>query len=407
MNAISKYLKNYAEKEISFSKAISKKFDACVVVPAHREDEYLFQFLSSLKLASKNRSILCILVLNGKESEQDFHQKILNKLEASLFSEFQLFIVDRATGKNIFSDKEGVGLARKIGCDLALQLIVENKILSPWIRCSDADVLLPSDYFDDPNFSKSTSAFHYSFFHQPENSHIQDALSVYEESLNYYLWGLNFANSAYAFHSVGSTIGIHYEKYAEVRGFPKVEAGEDFYVLNKLAKVGRIEISPTSPICISGRASDRVPFGTGAGIQKILETWQDKKEFCFYHPEIFLGLKVWLQELALCEQNISIEDLKSRLENQAPIGSQCIEVAEQLGLFEALRRLPLKPHSPPINREHLRTWFDGFKTLKFLHCFRDLHRPSISYLEALYLAEPMGYKAFICKQPPKMTSALT
>ena len=407
MNAVLKYLENYSEKEVSFSCSVTRKFDACVVVPAHLEGENLFKFFRSLEAASHKKNILCILVLNGKKKHEKFHQNTLLQLNALHPVDFQLIIVDRATGENIFEEKEGVGLARKIGCDLALKLITENKISSPWIRSTDADVLLPLDYFDDWQIPTTTSAFLYSFFHETEATENRSALEVYEESLHYYVWGLKFANSPYAFHTIGSTLSIHFEKYAEVRGFPKLEAGEDFYILNKLAKVGNIEASPTSPLQLSGRTSNRTPFGTGAGIQKILQSWKNRKEFLFYHPDIFCGLKIWLQELQAYEGHLSLTALKRCLDDHGELGNQCIASAEALSLFTDLERLPLRPHNPSINRRHLQTWFDAFKTLKFLHTFRDLHKPSISYLEALYLAESMGYKSFICKPPRIMKSALT
>ena len=48
---------------------------------------------------------------------------------------------------------------------------------------------------------------------------------------------MKYARSPYAFHTIGSTMAVSANHYAKVRGFPKREAGEDFYLLNKLAKV--------------------------------------------------------------------------------------------------------------------------------------------------------------------------
>ena len=63
---------------------------------------------------------------------------------------------------------------------------------------------------------------------------------LYEYSLRYYVAGLTYAQSPYAFHTIGSTMAVNAEHYASVRGFPRREAGEDFYLLNKLAKVGSV-----------------------------------------------------------------------------------------------------------------------------------------------------------------------
>ena len=45
-------------------------------------------------------------------------------------------------------------------------------------------------------------------------------------------------------------------------GFPRRNATEDFYILNKLAKVGSIARLAGTPVILEGRLSDRVPIGT-------------------------------------------------------------------------------------------------------------------------------------------------
>ena len=70
-------------------------------------------------------------------------------------------------------------------------------------------------------------------------------------SLRYYVAGMKYARSHLThFHTIGSTMAVRASYYAKVRGFPKREAGEDFYLLNKLAKVGTVlelEASPELP----------------------------------------------------------------------------------------------------------------------------------------------------------------
>ena len=63
--------------------------------------------------------------------------------------------------------------------------------------------------------------------------------------------GLGFAGSPYAYHSVGSTLAVRAEAYAIVRGVPKRAAGEDFYLLDKLAKVTPIRVLTGEPVAIS------------------------------------------------------------------------------------------------------------------------------------------------------------
>ena len=135
------------------------------------------------------------------------------------------------------------------------------------------------------------------------------ATRLYEYSLRYYVAGLSFAHSPYAFHTIGSTIAVNAAHYAKVRGFPRRQAGEDFYLLNKLAKVGAImqlgAETDCEPIDIAARLSDRVPFGTGAAVGKIMELEDPAREFLLYHPSVFGLLRSWLGSLPAIWQSRS------------------------------------------------------------------------------------------------------
>ena len=112
---------------------------------------------------------------------------------------------------------------------------------------------------------------------------------------------MKYARSPYAFHTIGSTMAVNAFHYAKVRGFPRRQAGEDFYLLNKLAKVGAIrqlsEETECESIDIAARLSDRVPFGTGAATGKIMELEDPAREYLFYHPAVFGLLRGWLGSL--------------------------------------------------------------------------------------------------------------
>jgi hypothetical protein len=73
----------------------------------------------------------------------------------------------------------------------------------------------------------------------------------------------------------------------------KRAAGEDFYFLNKLAKVGRIDYIRETCVHPSARVSTRVPFGTGKRIERFL-AGDAAKEYYLYDPQIFSILSGWL-----------------------------------------------------------------------------------------------------------------
>ncbi|MDB5036919.1 MAG: hypothetical protein JWQ35_447 [Bacteriovoracaceae bacterium] len=392
---VQKYLETYAEPEIQLvSKIPDRIWTDTLVIPARTENEHLFRTLQSVEKASQfsDKRVLVILVVNGQANEIEENQKVLHALGAVSLSDgfhfieksfYDIVVIDRASASRCFQEKEGVGLARKIGCDFALSLIQRKRILSPWIRNTDADVILPEDYFLalESHGDYRPAGFVYDFIHDSSPlGELAPALDLYDLSLRYYVAGISWAKSPYAFHTIGSALVIHAEAYAEVRGFPKREAGEDFYLLNKLAKIGQIEDSLGSPIQIAGRVSTRTPFGTGVKTQEIASKLLDGEDVLFYHPEIFLHLKEWVEVLAQFSHSThSLQD-EILLRSTGPF---LLENLRGLDAIDAISKLKEKSKTPEIRLRQFHTWFDAFKTLKFVHLMRDTTHPSLPWKKAL------------------------
>jgi hypothetical protein len=286
-----------------------------------------------------------------------------------------------------------VGLARKIGCDIALQLHAQGNLRSPWIHTTDADVELPTAYFERVPVAVNgeiPAALLYPFWHQCESPpDLADAMHRYEVFLRYYVLGLADAGSPYAFHTLGSTLAVHSLAYAKVRGFPRRDAGEDFYLLNKLAKVGPILKLDGAPLMIRGRSSHRVPFGTGASLKQIVGASQGER-YRIYAPEVFRQLKVCLAALELLSSDRGREDpihyLKTASRIHPGVDAQQLhdEMAE-LGYLSAVRHAEKVSRDSLTMSRHLHTWFDAFRTLKLIHRLTRLF-PKIELLEAIRAA---------------------
>ena len=326
-----------------------------------------------------------------------------------------VLLVDRFSDGHKLPPKGGVGHARKTGADLAAHLIHQRRVCSPWIHCSDADVHLPQRYFTcsaalSDTCAQNTAALVYPFRHsiaehkpgdETPDSHrhkIMQVTRLYEYSLRYYVAGLSFARSPYAFHTIGSTIAVNAAHYAKVRGFPRRQAGEDFYLLNKLAKVGSIvqlgDETDCEPIEITARLSDRVPFGTGAAVGTIMELEDPAREFLLYHPSVFGLLRSWLGCLPAIWQSRSSDigailsrelatDKQGSLSSHSPTDLRAlIGGLEESGATEALQHAFRQSKDARQFNRQINTWFDAFRTLKLIHHLRDHHSPSIS-LKAL------------------------
>ena len=133
--------------------------------------------------------------------------------------------MDRVTEGQRIPPKEGVGLARKIGSDVALSLIAQNKIKSRWIYQTDADAVLPPDYFFR-NLPVAGAAL-FPFKHV-SNTPLTKMRRLYELHMEHYEKSLSESGSIFGFTALGSTMVIEASTYAAVRGFPRKARARTF-----------------------------------------------------------------------------------------------------------------------------------------------------------------------------------
>ncbi|NQZ21998.1 MAG: hypothetical protein HRT53_08065 [Colwellia sp.] len=397
------YFSRYAESEldtlITHQSCLPENFivENVLVVPAYQETSaFIERFLASILAQSP---VLMVVVINEpikdsidkqvhiKDSaQQKLHQFALSCGEVCWQYEnltlvkvasctAWLLVVDRFT-QGIEKD-QGVGLARKIGSDLSTYLISINKVKQPWICSSDADAHLPDHYFSALHArDKSTVVCCFNFHHRSDDKIVHQANQLYETALRYYVAGLQHANSPYAFFTIGSILAFKAESYVQARGFPKRSAGEDFYLLNKLAKLGDVEFIEEVTVKLDARVSLRVPFGTGPAVQKIIELQANKQDYCYYHPEIFQQLKVTLAAFSqLWQKKEALDAWLEQLPKPACFALKSIK-------FEKFVTNQINSDQIQFNKQ-LIVWFDAFKTLKFIHSLRENYYPDIPLQQAI------------------------
>ena len=98
---------------------------------------------------------------------------------------------------------------------------------------------------------------------------IYKSIALYELHLRFYFQGLAYAGFPFVFHTVGSAIAVKALPYIKAGGMNRKQAGEDFYFIQKLVPAGGYFSLNTTTVYPSPRASFRVPFGTGASIEKL------------------------------------------------------------------------------------------------------------------------------------------
>lgn len=418
---IEKYLTTYAEPEArvpgalleSLAIASAGGIGHCTVMPVRDETvQCLQRFANSVNTAEKtsnDASRLIIVVVNQpqdrcSEINQHFWEEacglgdILWKDETltllSIVSpaRYLCLLVDRFSIHPIAAD-EGVGLARKIGCDLAVALYQQGHLHTPLLHSTDGDATVPAEYFSHTLAADDgVSAWVLGFNHvidpstTPENSECLEATRIYQQALRYYRDGLRYAASPYAFYTLGSTLVVSIHHYCLVRGFPKRAGGEDFYLLNKLAKVGRVNSCDRITIEIIARHSHRVPFGTGPAVEKIQSLRQADKEFCYYNAGIFACLR----KLLLMRESFwhSIHRPEIAL---AQLDSTSNEALTAIGFERFMEHASRQCKTLKQFHKHFNDWFDGFRTLKFIHECQNRGYPPQPLTEACLQLERYGH----------------
>lgn len=391
-NSVTKYLsKNLrSEWELEWNETLG--IHTVIVVPAICEYENIKNLLLSLSENSKScfENSLIIFVINrpyfaSKEVQSDnklsleFLRTLIKNIPVNqnqkkiIESGINIGLVDASSERKEFDDKEaGVGMARKIGMDLALQIFDYPVAGRKLIVSLDADCLVKDNYlveiqnyFNQENCLVAVMDFEHIV---PDDELIETGILSYEIFLRHYVAGLLFAKSPFAFHTIGSTIVCDHEAYIKVGGMNTRNAAEDFYFLQKLAKNFKVQRITTTKVKPYSRESWRVPFGTGRSMTDFLS--KEKKIFVF-DPNIYVILKDWL---SLFNSDCSL--------NPDLILHASKKIHPELYNFLVNRRfnenwtniLNNSKSSKQLEYQRI-NWFDALETLKLVHHLRDSSFP--------------------------------
>lgn len=438
--SVSQYLARHAEPEAGAAERLEASFANAVVIPAYGEGQSLFDTLGSVPRGARGETLV-VVVLNARAdsaaSVHEANRTASARLAESARSARELsadppvlaldypngtvVVVDRAGPGRFLPEGQGVGLARKIGNDLVLRLHAAGRLASPWIHNTDADTLLADDLFDQTERLGDEGLAAALYFYEHRLSPEPDlalAARLYEISLRYYVLGLAWSGSPYAYQAMGSCLAVRSRAYAAVRGFPRKNAAEDFYALDKLAKVGGIARLSGTPFLLEGRVSTRVPFGTGKALSDLLEKKGALAGFRLYHPLAFAHLAAWLRALgAVARSGGRLEAALEELPRENPFFRTDLLVGalEKTGAFAALREAIARSGDAPRRgnaaREatmlrHFHTWFDAFRTLKLIRALQSGGLAALPWREALTEAPFTGLSASTQDEPEKLRAML-
>ncbi|MEZ4601315.1 MAG: glycosyltransferase family 2 protein [Syntrophotaleaceae bacterium] len=348
-------------------------FRTVVVIPALAESATLPGTLATLACNPPERlsETLVLVVVNHRTdsapADKADNLRTLRMLTAGSETppELQLAWVNAASGERELAEKDGgVGLARKIGFDLALSRLDYSRP-NPLLVSLDADTLVGPDYLDalrNHFHNAAAGGAVLPFCHRPGHDPAQEkAIARYELFLRAHVLGLQTAKSPYAFHTIGSTMACRASAYVAAGGMNRRRAGEDFYFLQQLAKTAGVVQVSGSVVHPSGRPSARTPFGTGRSVEAQLQ--EGAKAILFYPFACYRLLGQWLRLVAS-----HVESNEQRLTAMAfQLHEGLFEFLERESFPTVWKRLVVNHPRPDGRLKAFHDWFDGLKTTRLIH----------------------------------------
>lgn len=371
-----------ADSSVSLAKYLSKRavdgpwqisgtdrldFTAAVVIPVLAEAEALPQTLQSLAtnpVDSLDKTLILLVVNNRQDAsavQKGANRQTLEWLQTHPCRQLQLAWIDAASPGRELPAREGVGLARKIGFDLALQSLVWQQ--SALLISLDADTLVDDNYLPaiEAHFEQTGSgAGVVPFRHQAGATAAQEkAIRDYELYLRSYLLGLRLAGSPYAYQTLGSAFACRATAYVAAAGMNRRRAAEDFYFLQQVAKTTAVDCLQGTVVQPSPRCSDRVPFGTG---QVVRETLQTAAAYRFVPAADFRLLQDWLTLVGRHSTVPADQLLRWATDLSSVLGGflQTLDFVTNWGLLQ-------RNHADQVaRRKAFHSWFDALRTRQLL-----------------------------------------
>jgi hypothetical protein len=381
----------------------NRNYHQAVVIPALAEAEYLPLTLQSLYSnfpGNVLNNTLVLIVVNNRPSETgtiERHSELREQIENNAMTlkwlesvsgdaPLSLAWIDASSPGNELPPWGGVGLARKIGCDSTLSYLSEcngSTVLKNFVFFSlDADALVSTDYLETAGHelrSNRCAGGTIPFKHQnADSTEGQAAIDAYESFLHYYIEGLRFAGSPYAFHTIGSCLCFTADGYLRANGFSaRRQAGEDFYFCMELSKKGGICEIQKAMVFPSARISHRVPFGTGKRMAEAI--LNGKKDFLVYDFRVFISLHDLITVIS-AHPDQGGNEIFAILKH--PVTAEFLERRGFPAIWHIFQRQH-KTRDALLAAFH--RWFDGFVTLKYIHWLTEKEWPRRPLEESSHL----------------------
>jgi glycosyltransferase involved in cell wall biosynthesis len=346
--------------------------DVVIVIPCYNEPDIFETLHSLLNCKRPPANILVAIIVNSSERSEanvvaqnrTTYDEIIRFSDTHSTSDFQFFPL---LFENLPKKHAGVGLARKTGMDLAVEHFYRNEKERGIIISLDADCTVSKNYLTDIfnafYHNKKLNATVHNFHHRAENNDptIENAVRQYETYIRYFSEMLKFTGFPYSYHTIGSAFAVSADAYVRVGGMGRQQGGEDFYFLQKVFALGVIAGLNDVYVYPLARFSDRVPFGTGPALQKMIDEPQGAMKS--YSAQSFYALKRFFElKDALFKKDA--EEIRIKM---AELHPSLTEFLEENSFLEAIIDCNLNSATPKSFQKRFFHHFNAFKIIKFLN----------------------------------------
>ena len=329
-----------------------------IALPILNESENINSLLNCFRSQSYNEFevVACVNQYDSWWSDNEKvvicedNLKSIELLEAA--NSLVIEVIDRCTISNGWSAKKGgVGWARKTIMDYIVSKADKNDI----IVSVDADTYYPPDYLQSIinffNKNNKVVGLAIPYYHKLAGDETDRLILRYEIYMRYYLLNMMRIGNPYGYTALGSAMAFPVWAYRKAGGLTPVAAGEDFYFLQKLVKMGGIGNWISSVANPSPRFSDRVAFGTGPALIK--GNAGDWLSYPHYHYDLFDEV----------EDTYKLFNLLYTNELKTPMDEFLVEQTKTEKIWEPLR----KNYKDQLNfvRASINK-VDGLRILQFL-----------------------------------------
>lgn len=390
-------LSNYLSKQLYYPLQLhtkpSSNLGIVVVIPCYNEENITNILQSLYDCQRPNCDVEVIVVVNAPENAEsvdietnnlrinDFYQWVDKHYDPNLT--YYLLNFDSLPAKD-----SGVGLARKLGMDEAVNRFEQIRNSDGIIVNIDVDCTCSNNYFTalEMQFAnKRTKACSIRFEHPHKGNDFTkenyEAIIQYELYLHYYILSLRKTGHPFAFHTIGSAFAVRASVYAMQGGMNKRKAGEDFYFLQKVIPLGGFTELNDACVYPSPRSSVRVPFGTGASIEKLLKS--EKGVYETYDLIAFEDLEFFFRCVVLFYSTGNFNELL--MEIKEPLKSFLL-AHDYLNHITEIQRNTATEKAFMLR---FYRWFNAFMVLKYMNFSHEYYyqRKPIFEMAKLYLSK--------------------